>query len=163
MPILDICNTNVVRIDKDTPIVEVARLMRERHVGSVVVTEKIKGKQIPTGIITDRDLVMEILAVEADPNALSAGDIVIHSLIVANEDDGLRETMHRMRTHGIRRLPVVDADGALVGIVSADDMLDLIAQEIKELAKMIVVEQKREKNQVRMSYVSGPGLGGLPL
>jgi CBS domain-containing protein len=164
MPISDICNTRVVRVNKEAPIGEVARLMREHHVGSVVVTEEVRGKHIPTGIITDRDLVLEILAPEADPDNLSAGDILIHSPIVAEENDGIWETLHRMRAHGIRRLPVVDREGALTGIVTADDMIELIAEEMKELAKMIAVEQRREKNMVRMSYVSGPGLAGpLPL
>ncbi len=164
MPITDIYNAKVIRADKDTSIVEVARLMREHHVGSIVVTEDIHGKQMPTGIITDRDLVLEIIAAEADPDQLCAGDIVIHNAIVAEENDGIWETLHRMRMHGVRRLPVVDSDGALTGIISADDMIGLIAEEMKELSKMIAVEQRHEKNTVRMSYVAGPGLGGpLPL
>lgn len=164
MPIADICNTSVVRVDKDTPVSEVAYLMREHQVGSVVVTEQVKGKQIPTGIITDRDLVLEIMATEADPKNLSVGDIVLHSVIVADENDGIWETLHRMRSHGVRRLPVVDREGVLTGIVSADDMIQLIAEEMKDLAKMIAVEQRNERNIVRMSHVTGPGVGGpLPL
>jgi CBS domain-containing protein len=164
MPVSDICNTRVVRVDKDTPVSEVAYLMREQQVGSVVVTEQVKGKQIPTGIITDRDLVLEIMATQADPKKLSAGDIVFHSVIVADESDGIWETLHRMRTHGVRRMPVVDREGTLTGILSADDMIRLIAEEMKELAKMIAVEQRHERNIVRMSHVTSPGLGGpLPL
>lgn len=164
MPISDICNTRVVSVDKDASVLKVARLMRERHVGSVVVTEEVRGKQIPAGIITDRDLVLEVLAAEADPNRLSAGDIVIHSVIVAEETDGVWETLHRMRTHGVRRLPVVDSDGVLTGIISADDLIELIAGEMKELGKMIAVEQRHERNLTSMSYAAGPGLGGpLPL
>jgi predicted transcriptional regulator len=164
MPVSDICNTKVVKVDKDTSIVEVARLMRDRNVGSVVLTEKIEGKQIPTGIITDRDLTLEIIASEADPTKLSAGDIVIHSVIVVDENEGIFETLHRMRSHGVRRLPVVDRDGALTGIVSADDMIEYIAEEMKELAKMIAVELRYERNTVRMSYAAGVGLeGNLPI
>ncbi len=161
MPISDICNTQVVRVDRNTPVSEVAYLMREHHVGSVVVTEQVKGKQIPTGIITDRDLVLEIMATEAEPKNLSAGDIVLHSVIVADENDGVWETLHRMRSHGVRRMPVVDREGALTGIVSADDMIQLIAEEIKELAKMITVERRHESNMVNMSHVAGPYMGGL--
>jgi CBS domain-containing protein len=164
MPISDICNTKVISVEKDASVLQVARLMRERSVGCVVVTEEIKGKHIPAGIITDRDLVLEVMAAEADPNQLSAGDIVVHSAIVAEETDGVWETLHRMRSHGVRRLPVVDADGALTSIISADDIIELIAEEMRELSKMIAVEQRHERNTVRMSYAAGPGLGGpLPL
>jgi CBS domain-containing protein len=161
MPISDIYNSDVTRVDKDTPIAEVAYLMRERHVDSVVVTEEVKGKQIPTGIITDRDLVLEVMAAEADPSRLNAGDIVVRSVVVANENDGILETLHSMRTHGVRRLPVIDGDGALTGTVGADDMIRLIAEEMKELAKMMLVEQRHERNMVRMSHIAIPGSAGL--
>jgi CBS domain-containing protein len=160
MPISDICTTPVVTAARDTSILEVARLMRERHVGCVVVVDEVKGKTVPVGLITDRDLALEVIAVEADPLKLSAADIVIHNVIVADEDDGILETLHSMRKHGVRRLPVLNRDGALVGIVSADDLIGLIAEEMKELAKMIAVEQHHEKTLLRMSYAAGPGLSG---
>lgn len=160
MPVSDICNTKVVSIDKDASIPEVARLMRDRHVGCVVVTEEIKqGTPLPVGVITDRDLVLEIMAIEADPKHLCAGDIVMRSIITARGNDGIWETLHRMRTHGIRRVPVVDDTGALTGIVSADDMIELIAQELKELSKLITVERRNEKDLLRMTVAGGwPGM-----
>lgn len=159
MPISDICNTKVVSVEKDDSILKVARLMRERHVGCVVVTQPAKGKRIPTGIITDRDLVLEVMAAEADPNQLSAGDIVVHSPIVAEENDGIRETLHRMRSHGIRRVPVIDGNGFLAGIVSADDMIEFFAKEFKDLAKMIAIEQRHEKEKLSMGFAAAPGFG----
>lgn len=156
MPISDICNTKVVTVDKDATIVEAARLMRDRHVGCVVVTEEIKkGTLLPVGMITDRDLVLEIMAIEADPRHLTAGDIVIRSIITVRDNDGIWETLHRMRTHGIRRVPVVDGAGALTGIVSADDMIELIAKELKELSKLIAVEQRHERDLLRMTHAGG--------
>lgn len=164
MPISDICNTKVVTARKDTSIAEVARLMRESHVGCVVVVDEVKGSTVPVGLITDRDLVLEIIAAEADPGKLSAQDIVIHNVIVADEDDGILETLHSMRKHGVRRIPVVNGNGALVGIVSADDMIELIAEEMKELGKMISVEQRHERSLRRMDYAAGPGIPGpIPL
>lgn len=159
MPISDICNTKVVTVEKDESILQVARLMRERHVGCVVVTRRAKEKEIPTGIITDRDLVLEVMSAEADPNQVSAGDIVVHSPIVVEENDGIRETLHRMRSNGIRRVPVVDGDGFLAGIISADDMIDFFAKEFKDLAKMISIEQRHEREKLSMSYVAAPGFG----
>lgn len=158
MPISDICTTPVVTAGRDTSIVEVARLMRERQVGCVVVVDEVNGNTVPVGMITDRDLVLEVIAAEADPLKLSAENIVIHSVVTAGEDDDIREMLHSMRRHGVRRLPVVNGDGALVGIVSADDMIELIAEEMKELAKMISVEQRHEKILLRMSYAAGPGI-----
>lgn len=159
MPISDLCNTSVVSVNKDATIPEVARLMRDRHVGCVVVTEEIKkGTPLPVGVITDRDLVLEIMAIEADARHLSAGDIVMRSVITARQNDGVWETLHRMRTHGIRRVPVVDDTGALTGIVSADDMIELIARELKELSKLIAVERRYERDLLRMSAAGGwPG------
>lgn len=164
MPISDICNTKVVTARKDASIVEVARLMRERHVGCVVVVDEVRGNPVPVGLITDRDLVLEIIAAEADPDKLSAEDIVVHNVIVADENDGILETLHSMRKHGVRRIPVVNGNGVLAGIVSADDMIELIAEEMKELAKMISVEQRHERNLLRMGYAAGPGIPGpVPL
>lgn len=160
MPISDICNTKPVTVRKDTSLVEVARLMRERHVGCVVVVDEVRGSAIPVGLITDRDLVLEIVAAEADPRKLSAEDIVVRNVVVADEDDGILETLHCMRRHGVRRLPVVDGDGVLAGIVSADDLIELIAGEMKELARMISVEQRRERSLFHPGYAAGPGVPG---
>lgn len=160
MPISDICNTRVVTAHKGTPIVDVARLMRDRHVGCVVIVDEIKGNIHPIGLITDRDLALEVVAAEVNPEKLSAEDIVVRDIILAAEDEGILETLHSMRKHGVRRLPVVNRSGSLVGIVSADDMIELIAQEMKELAKMISVEQRHEKNLLRMNYAAGPGVPG---
>lgn len=155
MSISDICNTQVVTVDETAGVLEVARLMREHHVGCVIVTEEKDGKRLPIGVITDRDLVLEIMAIEANPKHLCAGDIVIRNPVTARRDDGILETLHRMRSNGVRRLPVVDQDGALNGIISADDLIALIARELKELAKLIRVEQRNEKDLLHI------GQGGM--
>jgi CBS domain-containing protein len=165
MSVSDICNTRVISADKDTSIPDVARLMREHRVGCVVVTEEIKkGTLLPVGVITDRDLVLEITAIEANPRHLTAGDIVIRSVITVRENDDIRETQQRMRTHGIRRVPVVDATGALTGILSADDMIGLIARELQELAQLIAIERKRERDLLRLTFaaeeMANPGATG---
>jgi CBS domain-containing protein len=147
MPIGDICVRDVVTATRDTTIEKAAQLMRENHVGDLVVVD-INGKRTPVGIVTDRDLVVAVLASNLNPSALSVGDIMSPELEVASEDQGIFETMHQMRNAGIRRIPVVSADGSLAGIISTDDLVQLLAEEMTELAKLISREQRREM-QVR--------------
>jgi CBS domain-containing protein len=85
--------------------------MRQHHVGDVVVIEESKGKQVPVGIVTDRDIVTSVIALELDPTIFSAGDLVIRPVITVREDLGVFEAMQKMRRHGVRRMPVLDHAG----------------------------------------------------
>jgi len=148
MNIGEICNRETVFATKDGSIRQAAQLMREQHVGDlVVVVEESAGRRIPVGILTDRDLVIEILAKEVDMNAVAVGDVMSSELLTAGENDGLYETLQRMRAKGVRRVPVVDSGGALVGIVSADDLLDLLADELTALARLLSREQAHERQK----------------
>lgn len=138
------CNREVVITVLQTSILEAAQLMREHHVGTLVVVEKVDDLMLPKGIITDRDLVIEVMAPGVDPDKILVSDIMGEQLVVAYESDSVSETMRLMRSHGIRRLPVVDQSGVLQGIVSVDDMIVRIAEEMQELSKLIVHEQARE-------------------
>ncbi len=118
--------------------------MRQHHVGDLVVTDEIGGKRKPIGIVTDRDIVVETLALGLDPAELSIEDIMGQPLVTVREQDGILETIRKMRAKGIRRLPLVDADGVLAGIVTVDDLIGRLASEMGELAKTITREQKQE-------------------
>jgi CBS domain-containing protein len=144
-----ICNREVVFVEPDTSIAEAARLMREHHVGGLVVVREKSGKRVPVGIITDRDLVIEVIAEGVDMGEISVGDIMSDQLATAREGDDLLETLKLMRARGIRRLPVIDDDGALAGILTVDDLIDLFAEQIADLARLIAVEQKREQQKRR--------------
>jgi CBS domain-containing protein len=144
MPIGDICVLDVITCNRDTKIDEVAQLMRRHHVGDVVVTEESKGKRVPVGIITDRDIVASVIAMELDPTIFSAGDLVSRPVITVREDFGVFEAIQQMRKHGVRRMPVLDQAGALAGIISIDDLIALLAAEMGELAKLISKEQDEE-------------------
>jgi CBS domain-containing protein len=145
MSVGQICNRDTVIVRKDDSIVEAAQLMREFHVGSVVVVEDAAEGAKPVGILTDRDLVVEILAAGLDPNAVAVGDIMSYELTTAREDEGLWETLQRMRAKGVRRLPVVTDRGSLVGIVTSDDLLELLAGELGQLVKIARKEREREQ------------------
>ena len=145
MTIGKICNRETVIITADRGIVEAARLMRDEHVGDLVVVEEVSGRRLPVGILTDRDLVVEILAKEIDLAAVTVGDIMTREPITARESDSIYDTMQRMRAKGVRRIPVVDTGGTLVGIVAVDDFLDLLSDELTALARVVTREQARER------------------
>jgi CBS domain-containing protein len=144
MPIGEFCNREVVFATRETSIPEAAQLMRKFHVGGLVVVDEVDGKRVPVGIVTDRDIVIEIVSQSLDFNEFSVGDIMSPQLIGVQEKEGVFETIRLMRAKGIRRIPVVNQEGGLEGIVSADDILDLLAEEMTELAKVVPREQERE-------------------
>jgi predicted transcriptional regulator len=144
MPVSEICNREVVYAQRDNSILEAAKLMRQHHVGDLVVVDDKSGVKVPVGIVTDRDLVVEIMAPELDPAAITVGDIMTPGLAVIKENAGLYESIQYMRAIGVRRLPVVNNSGGLVGILTLDDMLELLAEEMSTLAKLVKHEQKKE-------------------
>jgi len=138
------CNREVVVTGPETGIVELAKLMRQFHVGDVVVVEESNGLRKPVGIVTDRDLVVEVIAGEVDFAPLRARDVMGGHLLVAREKDSIWETMKLMAAQGIRRVPVVDAHGTLAGILSLDDLLELLAEELSMLAGVAGRGRERE-------------------
>lgn len=146
MSVGEFCNRDVVVIGCDEPLRAAAELMREHHVGDVVVVDEQDGKRYPKGIVTDRDLVVELLApgMEADLDVLRVQDLVTEPLLMAYEHDPLLDTLKRMRNHGVRRMPVIAADGTLAGILSVDDLLGLIAEAMEDLAALAGRERARE-------------------
>jgi len=144
MPISEICNREVVIVQRHNTIVEAAQLMRQHHVGDVVVVEERGGVRVPVGIVTDRDLVVEIMAPAIDQTVITVGDIMVTELATVKENAGLSETIEYMRAKGVRRVPVVDRGGGLVGILTLDDLLELLAEELLALAKLVRHEQKKE-------------------
>jgi CBS domain-containing protein len=139
-----ICNREVITVQRDATVLHAAILMRQYHVGDVVVIQNRKNKSIPIGIVTDRDIVVELVATELDCEVITVGDIIISKLIVIKESAGMFEAMQLMADKGIRRLPVVDDDGGLVGIITLDDLLLLLSKELATLSKLVTHEQKNE-------------------
>lgn len=144
MPIGEFCNREVVFATRKTTISAAAQLMRKSHVGDLVVVDVVDGRRVPVGIVTDRDIVIEIIAKSLDFNDFTVGDIMSLQLVSVQESEGVFETIKLMRNKGVRRIPVVDRDGGLEGIISADDILDLLAEEMSELAKVSPREQSSE-------------------
>lgn len=144
MPISEICNREVIIVQRETTVHEAAKLMRQHHVGSVVVVEERKGVRVPVGIVTDRDLVVEIMAPDLVQMVITVGDIMGPKLVTVQDDMGIYESIQYMRGEGVRRLPVVDSKGGLIGILALDDLLELLAEELLELSRLVKHEQKKE-------------------
>jgi CBS domain-containing protein len=145
MRVTDCCNTTIVVADRGTGVVDAARLMRENHVGSIVIVERDTAQvERPVGIVTDRDLVIEVLAEDVDPHGVTLGDIMGGDVVTAEQSDDLFETLDRMRDAGIRRVPVVDEDGGLSGILSVDDALDVLADALGRLPRLVRTEIETE-------------------
>ncbi len=144
MAVGEICNREVVIAKKTLSVVDAAQLMRQHHVGDLVVVEERNGRRHPVGIVTDRDIVVEVVAAGVNPDALKVGDIMGPEVATVRESEGLFEALRYMRGKGVRRMPVVDRDGGLVGILTLDDLLSLLAEEMTELAKLVSHERQRE-------------------
>ena len=144
MAVGEICNREVVIVEKALSMVDAAQLMRKHHVGDLVVVEEKNGRKHPVGIVTDRDIVVEVVAAEVNPDALKVGDIMGPEVATVRESEGLFEALRYMRYKGVRRMPVVDREDGLVGILTLDDLLSLLAEEMTELAKLVSHERQRE-------------------
>ena len=145
MSVGKLCSRVVTVVRREESIMAAARLMRQQHVGNVVVVEPEGEANRPVGILTDRDIVVELLAKELDLNVVTVGDAMSCELLTLPEDMDLLEAVGQMRSHAVRRAPVVDARGMLVGIISIDDVLGVLAELLKELSCLVNKEQRREK------------------
>jgi len=141
------CNREVVVINKDASVRDAVNLLRNFHVGDVVVVEQVAGKNHPIGILTDRDIVLEVLAKDVDMTSVTIGDVMSLKLVTVTEQTSLLDTLESMRQHGVRRLPVVDSTGVLVGIITLDDLLELFAEQISKVAALMKSEQRKEEKQ----------------
>ena len=140
------CNRDVVVVDKTESVREVIKLMRKHHVGDVVVVEKKNNKTFPVGIFTDRDIVIEILAEDVDLNAINVGDVMSFELVSVSEDSKLLDAIKLMRIKGVRRLVVVNDKKELSGILTVDDVLELLSEQLSDIVALVSKEITNEVN-----------------
>lgn len=136
MQLKQVCNPAVITAKRRDTINRIAELMREYHVGAVVIADPIGNKMTPVGLITDRDIVIEVIAKGLSPEALTAEDLVTGSLVVANIEDDIENVVSLMHDKQVRRLPVVDSQGCLFGIVALDDLLQFVVSELQALSSV---------------------------
>lgn len=144
MNLSQLSNRNPVVAYPDTPVPQAARLMRERHVGSLVIVRERLDRRFPIGILTDRDIVVATVAKELDPRSLTAGEIMSAELVTLPESASLDEALTLMRERGVRRLPIVDAAGALSGILTMDDLLSGLGAEVLDFVRIVDWQRARE-------------------
>ena len=144
MRIGEICKRNVISIGARVDVVEAAKLMRDKHVGFLVVIRESDEIRRPVGVLTDRDIVLEVIAGDVSPRSVTVEDVMSRQPLVAREDDDLSEVLQAMRVGGIRRVPVVDMRGSLSGIAAIDDAVDFITGLLCDVSGSIKNEQRQE-------------------
>ncbi len=148
MLLKDICTMDVVCCGRRTRVLEAARLMRQRHVGDLIVVDDPEEERTPIGIVTDRDLVLDVLGNGLDPAATEVASLIHRTLVIANESEDTAKVIDRMREHGVRRLPVVNNQGGVVGIVTLDDLLRVLVADASALLD-VMVKGKRQEQRTR--------------
>jgi CBS domain-containing protein len=139
-----VCKRGVVTVTPTDDLIAAAHVMREKHVGYLVVSEVPAGRRV-VGVLTDRDIVVAVLAQEVDVRVLKVGDVMTRDPLVIEEGQSIEAVLRHMRDAGVRRVPVVDRSGALTGVLSIDDVLERIAEQLINIAGSIRNEQRMER------------------
>lgn len=145
MKIGDVCRHDAVSIANTEGITEAARLMREHHVGFLIVHQLGDDLRRPIGVLTDRDLVLEVMAKKVDPETLKVDDVMTRQPLVAIESEDVSDLLQAMQLAGIRRVPVADIRGALTGVIAIDDVFDIVTTFMCNITGSIKHEQRVER------------------
>lgn len=146
MLVADICTKDVVTATRDEPLLDAAHKMRDFHVGAVVVVEDLNGVTVPCGVITDRDVVVEALVPLLDKiTELRVEDLLTREIVTVDETANVDRALEIMSEHGVRRAPVVDIYGGLVGIVTVDDLIETLAARLIGVVGVIRKQQASER------------------
>lgn len=144
MSVAQVCTRNVITVSKEQKVSEAVRVMRQHQISDVVVVEKRNGKTIPVGILTDHDIINSSLG-DISPSNMLIRNFMSRHLITVPENAGIYEAIQIMEQNGIKRLPVVDQAGALVGIVCATDFFQILSREFASLSKLSKRQYWRDK------------------
>lgn len=145
MSVGEICNRTTIIVDRKETIREAARLMRLHGVGSLIAVEKETSGNRPVGILTDRDIALKVVGMGHSGDDTRVEDVMQGDLLTAREEDHIYDTLESMRAKGVRRLPVVDGQGMLKGILTADDVLDYLVGSLDTLLHLFF-RRKEHKN-----------------
>lgn len=146
MNIGQLCQREVVTTRQGDELCAAAQLMRTKHVGFLVVVEPADGgRQRVVGVITDRDIVIAVLAREVDTHELRVGDVMTREPLLAEQTQPVESVVCLMREVGVRRVPVIDKDGYLAGVLSIDDVLEVMAEQLVNIADSLRSERRAER------------------
>ena len=149
MLLKDLCTPDIASCAPGTTVLSAARTMRRLHVGDLVVVDDAGGTATPLGVITDRDIVVEVLGRELDPATVRVEEVMRKPVVLVHGSEDATQAVERMRAHGVRRVPVVGDDRRLIGIVSLDDLLRQLAADATALAQVVTSEQSHERRTRR--------------
>ena len=141
----DLCTRETVCVPRTASLTDAARLMRERHVGSLVIADEQPAGRVPAGVITDRDLVTAVLAPDVDVHALRVEDVMSTEPVVAQERASLFDALAVMRSKGVRRLVVTDTQGLLQGVLALDDVIEVVSEQLQAVARALASGRGREQ------------------
>ncbi len=137
----ELCTRKTVIISEDKSVKTAAMLMKQYNVGSLVVVRPLNNHNIPVGIITDRDIILNVIADNKELESIKVHRIMSAPVITVQESTTLYEALMKMRYSGIRRVPVINEKGLLTGILSVDDILDNISKELNEITQIFKKEE----------------------
>jgi CBS domain-containing protein len=149
MLLQEVCVLDVVCCSRETGIVEAAQMMRKHHVGALIVVDEPSGRRIPAGIVTDRDIVVEVLGNDLDPSQTTVAQVMSSKLVIAQETEDTAVGVERMHLHGVRRLPIVNHSGSLVGVFTLDDAVKLLAERAAEFVDIATKAHTHERRTRR--------------
>lgn len=141
MSVGTICTRHVITVDRGINVAAAAGVMRDKEVGYLVVTDAAGDGRKPVGVLTDRDIVVKVMARNFDPHALKVGDVMTPEPLVAGYADDIGKTLHRMRALGVRRVPVISPQGNIAGVLSLDDAFDHLVVQMADVAGSIRNQQ----------------------
>lgn len=136
MTIGKLCKREVITVSKEMSVHEAAGLMKKHNIGDIIIVDEENGAK-PIGIFTDRDIAIKIVAEELDPRSITIGDAVSEELLILKEYQHFQEALEMMCARGVRRAPIVDQHGKIIGIATVDDLILLLTDELGSLAKLI--------------------------
>ena len=134
-----LCNRNPITVRRSDELIRAAQLMREKHIGYLVVVDPEVADQSlrPVGVLTDRDIVISVVARETDPRALRVGEVMTQQPVTIGVAEPVEKAVREMRRIGVRRLPVIGQRGELIGVLSLDDVLEVLAAQMQNVAGSI--------------------------
>jgi signal-transduction protein with cAMP-binding, CBS, and nucleotidyltransferase domain len=144
MKVSEFCTRSVIIASRNTPVQEAALRMRGRHSGTIIIVDEADGRNMPAGVITDRDIAIEVVAAGLNYADLTVGDLISGPVTTARETDGVFEVIQLMQAAGVRRLPIVDSAGSLAGIIALDDIIELLAEELGNVVTLLRQERRNE-------------------
>ena len=145
MRVRDLYTPGVQVTQPDQALAEAARIMLQTHVGSLIVVKSDGTGRRPVGILTDRDIVRGQLKRSADLFCLTVGDVMTPDPLVITANADVAEAIESLRDRGVRRAPVVDGAGNLVGVISLDDLLPAVASELEGLSTLVGTQARFER------------------